>query len=230
MENKMGRMPINKLVWNISLPIMISMLVSSLYNIVDSIFVAMISTEALTATSIAYSAQILQLSVAVGTSVGMNSLVSRLLGEGKLKRASSSSMTGLIISILSSMFFMILGLFSHSFMTLFTTNPDIISMGTSYLKICLFFSTGIFLATYSQRLLQSTGNTVSSMYSQIAGGVINLILDPLLIFGIGVFPKLGITGAAIATIIGQWGAGLIGMYLNKRQNKEIKLTFKDYHF
>ena len=228
-ENKMGVMPIPKLVISMSLPIMISLLIQSLYNIVDSIFVARISEEALSATSIAYSAQMLQIAVAVGTSVGMNAVVSRYLGAKQYDKANASATMGLFLNMLSSLIFVVWGIFgTKAFISLFTNDTSIIEMGTSYLRICQLFCTGIFLSTYAQRLLQSTGRTFSSMMAHICGAVTNLILDPILIFGLFHFPVMGISGAAIATVIGQWVAAIAGLLFNKIQNKDIHLTFHGF--
>lgn len=230
-ENKMGIMPIPKLVITMSLPIMISMLVQSLYNIVDSIFVAQIDEAALTATSIAYSAQMLQIAVAVGTGVGVNAVVSRQLGARNYDKANETSTLGLYLSILSSFIFVVWGIFgTEAFIRCFSTDENIISYGISYLKICQLFSTGIFLGTLTQRLLQATGRTLSSMFAQMAGAVVNIVLDPILIFGYLGAPKLGITGAAVATVIGQWTAALIGFILNYVQNKEIHFVWKCVRF
>lgn len=230
-ENKMAVMPIPKLVLTMSFPIMISMLVQSLYNIVDGIFVSRINENALTATSIAYSAQMLQIAVAVGTGVGVNAVVSRYLGAKEWDKVNKSATTGLFLSIISSFLFVIWGIFgTRPFIELFTEDPEILEMGTEYLQICQIFATGIFLGTITQRLLQATGRTVSSMFAQIAGAVVNIIFDPLLIFGIGFFPEMGIAGAAAATVLGQWTAALIGMILNKVQNKEILFVFQSFHF
>lgn len=229
-ENKMGTMQIPKLVITMSLPIMVSMLVQSLYNIVDSIFVSRISEDALTATSIAYSAQMLQIAVAVGTGVGVNALVSRYLGAKKYENVNEAATTGLFLTLLSSIIFILWGIFgTEAFIRLFAKKPDIIESGTTYLRICQLFSTGIFLGTFTQRLLQATGRTFSSMMAQMAGAVVNIILDPLLIFGIGFFPNMGIAGAAIATVIGQWTSAVIGLILNAVQNKEIHFVFRNYH-
>jgi putative MATE family efflux protein len=228
-ENKMGIMPIQRLVVTMSLPIMISMLVQSMYNIVDSIFVAKISENSLTAISLAYSAQMLQIAVAVGTGVGVNALVSRCLGAKNFKGANEAATTGLYLELLSSVIFILWGLFgTKAFISLFTTDVEIIENGTAYLRICQMFSTGIFIGTFTQSLLQSTGRTFFSMLAQMAGAVVNLILDPLLIFGVGFFPEMGITGAAVATVIGQWSAAVIGLLLNYVQNKEIKFVFRNF--
>lgn len=228
-ENKMGIAPINKLVLSMSLPIMISMLVQSMYNIVDSVFVARISEDVLTATSLAYSAQMLQIAVAVGTGVGVNALVSRRLGAKKQEEANQAATTGLILTILSSLFFVLWGLFgSRAFIRLFTDHMVILDYGTEYLKICQIFATGIFLATFFQRILQATGRTFLSMLAQLAGALVNLILDPIMIFGCFGCPAMGIQGAALATVIGQWMSALIGFLLHKKQNKEISFVFRGF--
>lgn len=230
-ENKMGIMSVPKLVASMSFPIMVSMLVQSLYNIVDSIFVARISEGALTAASIAYSAQILQIAVAVGTGVGVNALVSRRLGEKDYDGADQAATLGLLLSVFSSFIFIVWGIFgTAAFIRQFSTDESIIRNGVSYLKICQIFSTGIFLGILTQRLLQATGRTVSSMLAQVAGAAVNIVLDPILIFGYLGAPRLGISGAAIATVIGQWAAALIGLVLHYVQNKEIHFAWKQFHF
>lgn len=228
-ENKMGVMAIPKLVITMSFPIMISMLVQSLYNIVDSVFVAKISEDALTATSIAYSAQMLQIAVAVGTGVGVNALISRRLGAKQFEAANKAATTGLILTIVSSLVFVLWGIVgTEIFIRQFSTDENIVSMGTTYLRICQIFSTGIFLGTLTQRLLQATGRTFSSMMAQLAGAVVNIILDPIMIFGLFGCPKMGIAGAAIATVIGQWASAVIGLILNYLQNKEIHFVFQNF--
>lgn len=228
-ENKMGVMPVPKLVITMSLPIMVSMLVQSLYNIVDSVFVARISEQALTATSIAYSAQILQIAVAVGTGVGVNSLISRRLGAKRFAEADEAATTGLVLSVLSSMVFVLWGVFgTEVFIRRFTDDPTIVAYGTAYLHICQVFCMGIFLGTLTQRLLQATGRTFFSMLAQLSGALVNLLLDPILIFGLLGCPALGIRGAAIATVIGQWTAAVIGLLLNFVQNKEIHFRFRGF--
>lgn len=228
-ENKMGVMPIPRLVITMSFPIMVSMLVQSLYNIVDSIFVAKISEDALTATSITYSAQILQIAVAVGTGVGVNALISRCLGAKQYDKANEAATTGLLLTILSSLIFVLWGIFgTEAFVRQFSNSETITELGTSYLRICQIFSTGIFLGTLTQRLLQATGRTFSSMLAQMAGAVVNIILDPIMIFGLLGCPEMGIEGAAIATVIGQWFAAVIGLILNYVQNKEIHFVFRKF--
>ena len=169
-ENKMGVMPVPKLVITMSFPIMVSMLVQSLYNIVDSIFVARISEDALTATSITYSAQMLQIAAAVGTGVGVNALISRCLGAKQFDKANEAATTGLLLTVLSSLFFVLWGIFgTEAFVRQFSTGETITRLGTEYLQICQIFSTGLFLGTLTQRLLQATGRTFFSMLAQMAG-------------------------------------------------------------
>lgn len=229
-ENKMGIMPVPKLVITMSFPIMISMLVQSLYNIVDSVFVAKISEDALTATSIAYSAQMLQIAVAVGTGVGVNALISKRLGAKRFQEAGEVATTGLILTIVSSVIFVLWGAFgTEYFIRKFSTDENIVLLGTTYLRICQVLSTGIFLGTLTQRLLQATGRTFSSMLAQLAGAIVNIILDPVMIFGMFGCPEMGIAGAAIATVIGQWTSAVIGLILNYVQNKEIHFIFRDFH-
>ncbi|MDO4330332.1 MAG: MATE family efflux transporter [Lachnospiraceae bacterium] len=230
-QNKMAVMPIPKLVFSMSLPIMVSMLVQSLYNIVDGIFVARIDENALIATAIAYSAQMLQIAVAVGTGVGVNAVVSRYLGAKKLDKVNRTATTGLFLTVLSSALFVIWGMFgTKAFIGCFTKDPRIFQMGTEYLQICQLFCTGIFLGTFFQRLLQATGRTFLSMLAQIAGAIVNIIFDPILIFGLFGFPEMGIRGAAIATVCGQWVAALMGLVLHVVQNQEIHFEFKGFRF
>lgn len=228
-ENRMGTMPVNKLLITISLPIMISMLIQALYNIVDSIFVAQIGEDALAAVSFAFPVQNLMIAVAVGTGVGINSLLSRRLGEKKYDDAVATATNGIFISVLSWIVFAIFGLFfSKIFFTSFTDNTSIIDMGTKYISICTIFSIGVFIEITCERLLQSTGVTIYNMIMQITGAVINIILDPILIFGWFGVPKMGIVGAAVATVIGQIIAMLLGIYFNATKNHEIKLHFKGF--
>ena len=228
-ENKMGVMPIPKLVLSMSVPIMISMVVQSMYNIVDSIFVARINEAALTATSLAYSAQMLQIAVAVGTGVGTNALVSKKLGEKNFDEAGEAATTGLVLTLISSLVFVIWGLLgSRAFIGMFTDDQVILGYGTAYLRICQVYATGIFLGTFFQRILQSTGKTVLSMLAQMAGALVNLILDPILIFGLLGLPEMGIEGAAIATVIGQWSAAILGLILHRTVNKELRFKIRGF--
>ena len=227
-NNKMGIMPINKLLINMSLPMIISMLVQSLYNIVDSIFVAKISENALTAVSLAFPFQHLMVAVASGTGVGVNSLLSRHLGAKDYKNANKCANVGLFLVFLSAIVFIIVGFFfSKIFFRLQTDNAEIIELGTIYMQICAVFCFGIFGQIVFERLLLSTGKTLFSMVSQLVGAIINIIFDPILIFGLWGFPKMGIAGAALATVFGQILAMILAWVLNIKYNKYIKLSIKD---
>ena len=226
-ENRMGVAPVPGLIVSMAVPIMISMVVQSMYNIVDSIFVARISEGALTEASLAYSAQMLQIAVAVGTGVGTNALVSRCLGAKRQAAANEAAATGLLLTLLSSLVFVIWGLTgSRVFIAMFTDDAQILADGTAYLQICQVFATGIFLATFYQRMLQATGRTVSSMFAQMAGALTNLILDPIMIFGYFGCPAMGVAGAAVATVIGQWVAALAGLLLHELTNRELRVRLR----
>ncbi|MCC8027940.1 MAG: MATE family efflux transporter [Clostridium sp.] len=228
-ENKMGNAPIGGLIFRLSVPLMVSMLVQSLYNIVDGIFVSRISEDALTATSLAYPAQMLMLAVAVGTGVGVNSLLSRKLGQKDFEAANQAATEGLVLALISSLVFMIGGTaLCGSFIRAFTDNRRIADLGIRYLRICLVLCPGIFLATTGERLLQATGNTFWSMIAQLAGAVTNIILDPIIIFGWFGVPEMGIQGAAVATVIGQWVAAAAALGLNHKMNHEVHFKVKGY--
>lgn len=228
-ENKMGTMPISKLIISMSLPMMISMLVQALYNIVDSIFVAKICEDALTAVSLAFPMQSLMISIGNGTSVGVNALLSKYLGQKQPEKASASAKNGIFLSIISCLVFMVIGwFFSEAFFRAQTTDIEIVSYGTTYLKWVTVFSLGIYLQLMFERLLTSTGKTIYSMISQLTGAIINIILDPILIFGLFGAPELGVAGAAIATVIGQYAAAFVGLICNIKFNKEISISFKGF--
>lgn len=227
-ENKMGSMPVKKLIINMSVPMMISMLFQALYNIVDSLFVSRISQEALTAISIAFPMQNLMIAFASGTGVGINALLSRSLGEKNYKKADQSANTGLFLIFLTYILFIFIGLFvAGPFIGSQTNNPVIKDYAVTYTKICCLLSIGLFMQVTLERLLQSTGLTMFSMASQITGAIINIIFDPIMIFGLFGFPKLGIAGAAYATIFGQTVASLVGLTLNIKKNKDIHLSLKE---
>ena len=235
-ENKMGTWHENKLLINMSVPIMISMLVQALYNIVDSYFVAQLTDgeRAITAVTLAFPVQNLMIAVAVGTGVGINALLSRSLGEKRHDKANLVAMQGVFLSVVSGLLFVVLGfLISRPFIALQTTDADVIQYGEDYLTICAVFSMGVFLQVTMERLLQATGRTMLSMCTQGAGALTNIILDPIFIFGWLGCPQMGVKGAAIATVIGQWVAALAGLILNLRYNKELTLTLKnikpDFH-
>jgi len=222
-ENKMGIMPVQKLVISMSTPIMFSMLIQALYNIVDSIFVSMQSELALTAVSLAFPIQNLMISVAVGTSVGMNSLLSRKLGAKEQDKVEKCANNGLSLAFLSWVAFAILGLlFSKRFFKLFTQDTGLLSMGSDYILICMVFSLGAFIDIMCERIMQATGDTIHPMIIQLIGAVSNIILDPIMIFGLLGFPKLGVTGAAIATVLGQH-ISMAFAILYVRRNKEVKI-------
>ncbi|MBR5400700.1 MAG: MATE family efflux transporter [Treponema sp.] len=226
-ENKMGYMPIGKLLISMSLPMMISMFVQSLYNIVDSIFVARISENALTAVSMAFPIQNLMFSVALGTAVGINSLLSRRLGEKNFEEVDKVANNGVLLAICGFIIFMIVGFFvPRPYFQSQTDNVEIIEYGVTYMRICLIACAGVFGAITFERLLISTGKTGLSMVSQLTGTAFNLIFDPILIFGLLGFPAMGIAGAAVATVLGQFAAMTVSFILNVRKNKEIHLSFK----
>lgn len=228
-KNKMGYMPMTRLMINMSLPLMFSLLIQSLYNIVDSIFVARLGQEALTAVSLAYPVQILMIAVSVGTSVGINSLLSKSIGAKDSALTGNTATTGVLLSLLGAAVFMLLGLFcTDSFAGMFTSDPFIGGACAEYLSICMLFCLGTFVSTMFQRFLQSVGNTVGSMLTLVAGAVTNLILDSILIFGLLGFPAMGIRGAAIATVIGQWICAVYAVLLNRFCNPTVQPKWKGY--
>lgn len=223
-ENKMGTMPVNKLLISMAVPMMISMLVQALYNIVDSIFVAQISENALTAVSMAFPIQNLMIGMATGIGVGMNALVSKNLGQKDQEGVNKAALHGIFLEMMSFVIFVFVGIFVvNRFMQSQTEIAEIVDYGTTYLRIVCIFSFGIYLQVSFERLLQSTGKTVYSMITQLTGAIINIILDPILIFGMFGLPAMGIAGAAIATVIGQVIAGTVAVVLNVKKNKEIHL-------
>lgn len=228
-ENKMGVMPINRLLISMSLPMIISMLVQALYNIVDSIFVASIDQAALTAVSMAFPIQNLIIAVSVGTCVGVNALLSRSLGEKKQETANLAAVNGLFLAFLNFVIFALFGIFgARIFFESQTSNPVIIEYGVQYLQIVCIFSFGIFLEMMYERILQSTGQTFYCMITQGAGAIINIIMDPILIFGLCGMPKMGIQGAAAATVFGQIMAMLLAMFFNHTKNKEVQIRLRGF--
>ncbi len=216
-ENRLGVMPVGKLLMAMSLPTMFSMLIQALYNVVDSIFVSRYSERALTAVSLAFPLQLLMFSFAVGTSVGICSVISRRLGEQDEKRAAMSAETGYIIQLSFMVVFLLIGLFGTGpFIRMYTNDAELISMAVTYLRICLCLSMGVFVNLFCEKSLQATGDTIHPMIIQASGAGFNIIFDPILIFGYFGFPAMGVKGAAIATVAGQHFALLLGIIFLKR--------------
>ena len=227
-ENKMGTMPVVRLILNMSLPMIFSMLIQALYNIVDSIFVAQIGEDALTAVSLAFPVQNLMISFAVGTSVGVNAMLSMKLGQRDQESVDKFAMNGVFLSFCTYAIFFVLGLTCvMPYLQSQTSSFSIVEYGREYLCIVTTLGFGVFAGTMFDRLLQSTGRTFLAMISQIVGAVINIIFDPLLIFGIGIFPKMGIRGAALATVLGQIVGLFVSVILNIRCNKDIHFKVKN---
>ncbi len=230
-QNKMAVMPVRKLLLTMSLPLMASLLVQSCYNIVDSIFVSRLSEEALTATSLVYSVQFLMIAVAVGTSVGMNALLSKRVGEKRGEDACHAATTGLFLMVGTAVIFSLVGLlFSSAIARGMTDDPELQTLCTQYMRVCVVFCYGIFLQTYGQRLLQAVGDTVLSMVSLLVGAIANIILDPIMIFGLLGGPARGVTGAAVATVIGQSLGAVAALVLNRLKNPVIHVRLKGYRF
>ena len=225
--NKMGTWPIGKLLVNMALPLVISMLVQALYNVVDSIYVSRISESAVTALSLAFPIQNLLIGCATGVGVGVNSLLSKSLGEQNYERANRTAGNGFLLSTLFSALFVVFGLFfARPFFATQTTVAETLNGGSTYLAIVTIGSIGIFIEILFERLLQASGNAFQSMITQATGAIINIILDPILIFGWFGLPAMGIAGAALATVIGQWIAAILAMGLNLKYNKELTLLRK----
>jgi len=226
-ENKMGVMPVGKLLLNMAVPMMLSMLVQALYNIVDSIFVSKLSQDALNAVSLAFPVQNLMIAVGAGTAVGINALLSRSLGQKDQERADKTAMNGIFLALCSAAVFTLVGLFgARAFFTVQTDIQGIVDYGSDYLSIICGMCIGIFMQVTFERLLQSTGRTFYSMITQGTGAIINIILDPILIFGLFGFPRLEVKGAAIATVVGQCVAALMAVFFNLKKNPDIHLSWK----
>jgi len=226
-DNKMGTLPVKKLIVSMSLPMMVSMLVQALYNIVDSIFVSWLSEDALTAVTLAFPLQMMIISVGSGTGVGINALLSKALGEKKQKRANKAANNGLLLTLLSFIVFVAVGLFvAEPFIKSQTDSINIANMGTVYLFTCCTLSLGVFFQMTFERLLQSTGRTHLSMISQMTGAIINIIFDPIFIFGYFGIESMGVIGAAFATVLGQSVAAIVGLILNIKYNPDIKISFR----
>ncbi len=228
-ENKMGVMPINRLLITMSLPMVISMLVQALYNVVDSVFVSRLSENALTAVSMAFPMQNLMIAVASGLGVGMNALLSRSLGEKNFKAANKAAMNGLFLEIIGYVVFLLIGIFvTRLYFVAQAGNGEITDLGVAYTRVCLIMSFGIFMQFTFERMLQSTGRTFLTMITQTTGALINIILDPILIFGLFGMPKLGVAGAAWATVTGQIIAAVLALILNIKKNPDVTIKVKGF--
>ena len=222
-ENKMGVMPVGKLIVNMALPMIISMLVQALYNVVDSIYVSQISESAVTALSLAFPVQNMQIGFAVGIGVGVNALLSKSLGEHNQEAANRTAGNGMILMFLVTAAFMLFGFFGvRPYYEMQSTVAETVEGGIAYTRICCIFILGSFMQILSERLLQATGRTVLTMVTQASGAIINIILDPIFIFGWFGLPAMGMAGAAIATVIGQWAGALLGLYFNEKHNPEVQ--------
>ncbi len=227
-ENKMGTMPVNKLLLSMAIPIMISMIVQAFYNVVDSIYVSQLSEDALTAVSMAFPIQNFMIAMGSGIGVGTNAVLSRALGEKKQSAADKTAMQGVLLNLISFVIFLVFGIFCAGlFMKSQTNIASIYEGGTEYVRICCIFSIGIFMQLTFERLLQATGRTLYTMFTQTTGAVINIVLDPVLIFGLLGAPKLGVAGAAYATVIGQCVAGLMAFILNIKKNPDINFKLSN---
>ena len=228
-ENKMGVLPVPKLLFQMSLPMILSMLVQALYNIVDSIFVAQINENALTAVSLVFPVQNLLIAIAVGTGVGVNSVLSRSLGAKEFRTANACAQHGIFLAFISGILFAIAGnLLAVPFFNIQTSDVQIKEYGVTYMTIISTLCVAVYLQVMFERLLQSTGRTFFTMISQGVGAIINIIMDPILIFGLLGFPKLGVAGAAIATVFGQACACVLGLFFNIKVNKDISIDMRHF--
>ena len=226
-ENKMGVMPVGKLMVNMALPMIISMLVQALYNVVDSVYVSQVSESAVTALSLAFPVQNLQIGFAVGIGVGVNSLLSKSLGEKNQEAANRTAGNGLVLMVAATALFMLFGFFGvRPYYEMQSTVTETVEGGIAYSRICSVFTLGIFIEVLGERLLQATGRTVHTMISQSVGAIINIILDPILIHGWFGMPVMGIAGAAVATVIGQWIAAAVAVYFNFKYNPEVQFHLR----
>ena len=226
-ENKMGVMPVGKLLVNMALPMIISMLVQALYNVIDSIYVSQISESAVTALSLAFPIQNLQIGFAVGIGVGVNSLLSKSLGERDQKAANRAAGNGIFLMLLVTVGFVLFGIFGvRPYFEMQSSVEETVEGGIAYTAICCIGTLGVFMGILCERLLQATGRTVHTMITQSTGAIVNIILDPILIHGWFGLPAMGIIGAAVATVIGQWVSGLLALFFNLRFNPDIQLRFQ----
>ena len=231
-ENKMGVMPVGKLLFQMALPLALSMLVQALYNVVDSIFVSRISdvdNYALTAVSAAFPVQNIMIGIATGISVGVNALMSRALGEGDREKVSRVAKNGMVLSAMGMVLVILFGIFGAQwFMNTQTNSPEVVAYGVSYIRIISIVSFGIFGEVLLERFLQSTGRTTYTMFTQGIGAIVNIILDPIFIFGLGPIPRMEVAGAAVATVIGQIVACIMAVIFNLKRNPDVELKFSGF--
>lgn len=228
-RNKMAAVPVRRLLFTMSLPLMLSMVMEALYNVVDSLFISRIGENAITALSLAFPVQLLVVSITVGTGVGVGAILSRLLGEGDRRGVNAAAMNGIFLAVLTYALFLLFGLFcAGSYYASQTDDAEIYRYGVDYLSVCMIWSFGGVGQITFQRLLQSTGRTALSMASQLVGALLNIVLDPILIFGLCGAPAFGVKGAAAATVIGQITALALAVYFNLRMNKEISFDLRGF--
>lgn len=222
-ENKMGVMPVGKLLANMALPMILSMLVQALYNVIDSVYVSQVSESAVTALSLAFPVQNLQIGFAVGIGVGVNSLLSKSLGERDQEAANRAAGNGMVLMFIVTAAFMLFGIFGvRPYYEMQSNVAETVEGGIAYTSICSIFTLGIFMEILGERLLQATGRTVHTMITQSMGAIVNILLDPVFIFGWFGIPAMGVAGAAVATVIGQWAAALLALYFNEKHNPEVQ--------
>ena len=229
-ENKMGTMPIGKLLANMAVPMILSMLVQALYNVVDSIYISRYAESAVTALGLAFPVQNVQIGVAVGIGVGVNSLLSKSLGEGNQERANRAAGNGIFLALVATVVFMLFGIFgARPYYQMQGASAEIVESGIAYTSICCFFTLGIYFQVLFERMLQSTGRTLHTMITQSVGAVVNIVMDPIFIFGVEALgiPSMGAAGAAIATVMGQWISALLGLIFNLKLNPDVHLSLKN---
>lgn len=230
-ENKMGTMPVGRLLMNMALPMIAAMLVQALYNVVDSYFVSKISDDkaikesAIAAMSLSFAVQNIMIGTASGLGVGVNALLSKSLGEGNQERANRTAGNGIVLALIATGLFFLFGAFgTKAYFNMMSDTPLTVEFGTTYISIICMASLGAFIEILCERLLQASGRTVHSMITQTTGAILNIILDPCLIFGLGPFPKMGIAGAAVATVIGQWVAAVLALFFNLKFNHDVHFS------
>ena len=226
-ENKMGIMPVAKLLYSMALPMIISMLVQALYNVVDSIYVSRISESAVTALGLAFPVQNMQIGFATGIGVGMNALLSKSLGEGDREKVNHAAGNGILLTAIAIVAFMLFGFFgSHPYYAMQSDVAETVEGGAAYTAICCIFTLGIFVEILGEKLLQASGRTIYTLYTQGTGAIVNILLDPVFIFGWFGLPEMGIAGAAVATVIGQWVAAIMAVIFNIKCNPDVQFARK----